>query len=168
MIQQSQLVQVFQREVGTLVEFPLLRALFYSKAQYVAQRTLRQRYDIVVLRMRLGAPFLRIPQTVGHRCVLNTWVEHAVPQFLEEAGYASALIGQIVYRQTLAFQRIEETLADFLHAVFGRFPHLAQTPCVVVEESWLGHLLLQLLTNRLVFIAENVSPEGLDLRDDIP
>ena len=67
-----------------------------------------------------------------------------------------------------ALEGLEKALANLLHALFGGLTDVAQTTGIVVEEARLAHLLFELSAHGLVVVAEDVAPEGLDLRDDVP
>ena len=161
--QESELVQMAQGEVGTLVEAPLAGALVDGIAQDIAQRTISETEDELALGMGLGHPLFGIAQTVGYGSVLDGGVEDALLEFEEEACDASILVGEVVGGELFALEGLEETLTNLLHALLGSIADITQTLGVVVEEAWLAHLLFEFSAHGLIVVAKDVAPEGLDL-----
>ena len=166
--QQSQLTQVAQRQVGALVELPLARLLVEGLAQQVAQRRVGQMVDEVAAGVGLPAPLVGLPQAVGGALAQHRLVELATLQLQKQASHSFDTMAQVVDVEALAFERLEEGIANILHPPTGLLAQLVQLLLIALEESFLVHHGVELLAVAFIIVAEDGASKDFDLPDDIP
>ena len=167
-VQQAQLAEVAQRQVGRLVQPVLAGALVDGIAQYRHQGCLGQHVYLLGVLALLAVPFRRVAHAVEGALAHGTLVHLPVAQLQEETGHACLTVVEVVDRQPFAVEGVEERLGNLLHPFTGILAYLAQLLTIGLDEAGRAYLLLERLAMFLIIIAEDGLAELLHLSDDVP